>query len=499
MHKTCMPKTPSAYNAGGRIRWPDTVAVFVVTVLAVAGLYYWSAVPVLYRLLLALVLIAVSGEVLIRRNGFARLTSGLYMARSRLGLKRMDEISRSHPEFWVALADWGLVMDFGLLSIVLFRKDLSKKSVIFGAVSIAFILIVIVPQTLLAFPFLNIPGLTSRLQGSGFAPGISQLTPVTAVLYGLSVVAGMVFYLVALLAINAGSVVYGLIVALVGLVNTGAANLSVVSNSIPGVAPVIPGLTIPLVAGILAFAVVVIPHEFSHGILARISKIKVKSSGLLMYGIIPVGAFVEPEEEKVAKLKRQAQNRISAAGVSANMLLAIILVVPVLLMYFYVMPHFNQSYMYIGYVVPNSPAAYSNVSSGATITALNGHPVSNITNFVAAASMDRPNTTVTLTAGNVTHVMRTNSTGKVGIGVYQGTRPVGGDIGGFASFVYSFLALAFMLSLFVAIVNYLPLPGFDGWRIFYSSVKNKMVVNYIAAFVILIIVLNILPWIWILL
>ncbi len=491
-----MQKTPSADSAGRKIKWPDTVAVFIVTVLVIAGLYYWSAVPVLYRIVLALMAVVISGELLIRRNGFARLTSGLYMARSRLGLKRMDELSRRHPEFWNAMADWGLVMGFGLLSIVLFKKDLSKKSVVFGAISIAFILIVIVPQTLLAFPFLNIPGITSRLQGIGFAPSISQLTPQTAVLYGLSVVSGMVFYIIALLAINAGGVLYGIILALIGLINTGTANYAAVSNSIPGVAPVIPGLTIPLVAGILAFAVVIIPHEFSHGILARISKIKVKSSGLLMAGIIPIGAFVEPEEDKVAKLKRQAQNRISAAGVSANMLLALMLVVPVLLMYFYVMPHFHQNYIYVAYVVPNSSAS-SVLAPGDIITMLNGHSVSNLTNFVNAAKADVPNSSISLVTHNTTYTLHTNSTGKVGVGIYQGSRLTGGALGGIASFIYSFLALAFMLSLFVAIVNYLPLPGFDGWRIFYTSIKNKMLVNYIAAFVIIVIVLNVLPWIWI--
>ena len=42
----------------------------------------------------------------------------------------------------------------------------------------------------------------------------------------------------------------------------------------------------------------IIIHEFSHGILARVENVKINSIGLLLFAIIP-GAFVEPDEEKL--------------------------------------------------------------------------------------------------------------------------------------------------------------------------------------------------------
>ena len=64
-----------------------------------------------------------------------------------------------------------------------------------------------------------------------------------------------------------------------------------VSLVVPGVE--VPGspIFIPLLAGLIAIATVLIVHEFSHGILSRVEKININSIGLLLFAIIP-GAFV---------------------------------------------------------------------------------------------------------------------------------------------------------------------------------------------------------------
>ena len=57
-------------------------------------------------------------------------------------------------------------------------------------------------------------------------------------------------------------------------------------------------------------------------------------------------------------------------------------------------------------------------------------------------------------------------------------------------------ALSFMLNFFVGIFNLLPAPFFDAWRIYSINVKNKNLIKYLSAIVIVSIILNILPWIW---
>jgi len=87
---------------------------------------------------------------------------------------------------------------------------------------------------------------------------------------------------------------------------------------IPGINPII-----PIGYGIIALAIAIIIHEFSHGILARFEKIKVKTLGLIFL-IVPLGAFVEPDEEHLNKVKRAKRARVFAAGPTSNIILAIL-------------------------------------------------------------------------------------------------------------------------------------------------------------------------------
>ena len=87
---------------------------------------------------------------------------------------------------------------------------------------------------------------------------------------------------------------------------------------LPGINPII-----PLWYGIFALAVGIIVHEFSHGILARVAKIKVKSLGLLLC-IVPIGAFVEPDEKEIEKINRRSRSRIFATGPTSNIIFGLI-------------------------------------------------------------------------------------------------------------------------------------------------------------------------------
>jgi len=90
---------------------------------------------------------------------------------------------------------------------------------------------------------------------------------------------------------------------------------------IPGINPII-----PIGYGIIALAIAIVIHEFSHGILARFEKIKVKTLGLIFL-IVPLGAFVEPDEEHLNKVKRAKRARVFAAGPTSNIVLAILCII----------------------------------------------------------------------------------------------------------------------------------------------------------------------------
>ncbi|MFH1290578.1 MAG: site-2 protease family protein [Nanoarchaeota archaeon] len=74
---------------------------------------------------------------------------------------------------------------------------------------------------------------------------------------------------------------------------------------------------------IIALAVVAISHEFSHGIFARLYKLKIHSTGFAFLGPI-LGAFVEPDEKQMTKAKKLPQMVVLAAGTFANVIMTLL-------------------------------------------------------------------------------------------------------------------------------------------------------------------------------
>lgn len=87
---------------------------------------------------------------------------------------------------------------------------------------------------------------------------------------------------------------------------------------LPGVNPII-----PLWWGIIGLVVALVVHEGAHGVLARLHGMRVKSTGLLFL-VVPVGAFVEPDEKDLERSSVRAKNRVFAAGPWSNLIVAVL-------------------------------------------------------------------------------------------------------------------------------------------------------------------------------
>ncbi|ADC65242.1 peptidase M50 [Ferroglobus placidus DSM 10642] len=85
----------------------------------------------------------------------------------------------------------------------------------------------------------------------------------------------------------------------------------------------IPGVNqfIPLIWGAIGLLVTLIVHEFSHGILALVEKIRVKSVGVLLL-LLPIGGFAEPDEEELKKAETSKKIRVFASGITGNFIVA---------------------------------------------------------------------------------------------------------------------------------------------------------------------------------
>lgn len=142
---------------------------------------------------------------------------------------------------------------------------------------------------------------------------------------------------------------------------------------------VIPGVNqfLPLsVAGEILFGLLVglVVHEGGHGLLCRVENIDIKSLGIILLAFIPLGAFVEPDEESRREANRGGQVRMFAAGVTNNFAVTI---VAFALLFGPVAGSIGvASGMHVGQTIPGSAADQAGILKGDRVTAVNGIEVS---------------------------------------------------------------------------------------------------------------------------
>lgn len=143
----------------------------------------------------------------------------------------------------------------------------------------------------------------------------------------------------------------------------------------------LPGLNplIPIWYGILGLALAMVFHEFAHGILTRVADTEVKNLGLL-YLIVPMGAFVEPDEEAVAKLPRRKRVRMFAVGPATNIFTAFLFVL-VFAWGFMGSLEPAQEGMMVLRVSEDLPADNAGIEPGMVIIALNGTVITDSDEF----------------------------------------------------------------------------------------------------------------------
>ncbi|APE96451.1 metalloprotease/metallo peptidase [Halodesulfurarchaeum formicicum] len=172
---------------------------------------------------------------------------------------------------------------------------------------------------------------------------------------------------------------------------------------IPGVNDFLPLAVAPEILFGLFIGMLV--HEGGHGILSRVEGIDVESMGVVLLAILPIGAFVEPEEESVEAADRGSQARMFAAGVTNNFLLTAIAFA---ILFGPVVGSIGVAPgAAVGGVFPGSPAAQAGVDAGDRIVAVGEQPIeqnSDLEETLVASGADR--VTLTLGDGTETSVRR---------------------------------------------------------------------------------------------
>ncbi len=170
-----------------------------------------------------------------------------------------------------------------------------------------------------------------------------------------------------------------------------------------GGSPVIPGLpiaglgiTFPLVIGWISLFIIMIVHEFSHGIMARAHNVKVKSSGIAFFGPI-LGAFVEPDEKDLAKQPHKVQHSIFAAGPISNVLLFFVCGLLLMGIASAVVNMTNTIGVKIGIIQNETLPAYnSGISENSILIGINNYSVSDVSTLETALNTILPGQEVKL-------------------------------------------------------------------------------------------------------
>ena len=143
----------------------------------------------------------------------------------------------------------------------------------------------------------------------------------------------------------------------------------------PQGALLIPGINpyLPIIYGWIAIFIGLVIHELSHGVIAKAVDIPVRSSGIMFFLFLPIGAFVEVDDTKLDSVSFKKSGRIIAAGAGSNIvvgLMALILLVGVV----NTMEPVADG-IPVSKIVVDSPANMAGLLPGDIITHLNGIPV----------------------------------------------------------------------------------------------------------------------------
>lgn len=269
--------------------------------------------------------------------------------------------------------------------------------------------------------------------------------------------------------------------------------LLTIPGTMSAVAPVLPGVRvpgspifIPLISGWLALFLVIVIHEFSHGIVAVANKIKIKSSGIFFLGPL-MGAFVEPDEKQLSKRSDVVQYSVFAAGPLSNILLSLILA---FILIFAVNPILDNMTEPIGFSIeavdPGTPAEIAGLEGGMIFNKINGVDVINYQMLVDVLDETKPGEDITLSTNQDSYTLTTIAHAEDSEKPYMGVLGITdetalrSDLQAYKIpyeiliFLFRFIGLVFMLSMGIGVANLLPLGIADGGRMLQISLHNTI-------------------------
>jgi membrane-associated protease RseP (regulator of RpoE activity) len=258
---------------------------------------------------------------------------------------------------------------------------------------------------------------------------------------------------------------------------------------LPGVSvgSVGPFMFMPFWTFIICITIIILVHEGAHGIISRVHDIKVNSTGLGIFTIIPL-AFVEPDEKQLEKAKLKKQLSIFAAGPFANICTAAIVM---LISAFILVPAAGNLLAPAGLDITDTisdfPAETAGIIPGDTILAVNNVDTLSVDAFILEMYGIKPGDLVKISLKdrdvslNVIENPQEQDKPYLGVSFKQNfepksSTPIGSFIGDAVFYLVNLFSWLALLNVGIALVNLLPMGPVDGGRMVRATL-NKTVKN----------------------
>jgi hypothetical protein len=455
----------------------------------------------------------VLGTLFLIRSKNEKFLGLFFMIRTKHFLSFIDWIAKLAPGLWKFLADLAVVFSFGGLGAA-YLSNQRKDSKSLGKILVG-----------IAVLLLSLLALASFIKYLSGLKNTSVDFIVSSVLFTLAFIKFMEGITLILgselkipLYISAIEGAFGVPPLLIGMFMMQAFQILFAGSNMPGVAPMLPSVNsqgevgisvpgyeifVPIIYALIAFTVLLFSHEFAHGVLARVHKIKLKSTGLLTFGIIPVGAFVEPDEKELEDRSSIQKMHVFAAGSFANVLVC---AASVIIMFSLSAFLVSSDGILIAGLTENSTAK-GIIEKGDVIYKVNNITLNSSAGYKKMVAGYAPGSLLTLETDrglyDVTAGQSPENASIAYLGMYTENN-IRGKYGldmGILNFVWTTLTWMIFFNLNVALVNLLPIAPFDGWRMLrevmyvfrISEAHAKKIVYAIVAFCLILLLINALP------
>lgn len=228
-----------------------------------------------------------------------------------------------------------------------------------------------------------------------------------------------------------------------------------------------PIIGVPFWYWLIAIFIILFAHETMHGIFARASKVSLKNYGIMLFLVLPIGAFVEPNMKNVQKQKSFNKLSFFAAGSFANFLVALLFFILILIFYGVLQTSASKFFIEPKGVVFNGtiegyPAYDANLTG--MITCIDGNKIKTVEDLSRVLNNTKIGKEIEIITDVSSYKIRTvagpdNETGSF-IGISSPMTIL--SFRGWAAVIYNLFSWLIMLNVGIGIANLLPWRPFDG-------------------------------------